>query len=277
MNVEPWIVLSQGTSGDAVRGMQHLLRAHGATLAADGDFGPVTDSEVRSFQTAGGLPVNGVVGPITWGHLVIDSAPGSTGEAVRGVQSFGLVLIPEQSPLVENGAYDTETVGRVRQFENLWGLGGDGVATRGTWAYLTADKRTVWPLVRPGAKEPDDFRVRPVQHLLRARGFDVIVDGVYGPETAEAVRQFALSQRAVDVDDVVGNLTWPELVVHVRPGDSGDAVRAVQELLPQLTVDGVYGSHTESAVTKFQEQWGLETDGIVGPVTWRTLVVPKFD
>jgi peptidoglycan hydrolase-like protein with peptidoglycan-binding domain len=277
MNVEPWIVLSQGTSGDAVRGLQHLLRGHGSGIAADGGFGPLTDAAVRSYQTAAGLPVDGVVGPITWGHLVIDSAPGSTGEAVRGVQSFGLVLIPEQPPLVVDGVYNSETEGRVLLFKNLWGLGGDGVAARGTWAYLTADKRTVWPLVRPGASEPDDFRVRPVQHLLRARGFDVSVDGVYGPATAEAVRQFALSQRAVDVDDVVGNLTWPALIIQVAPGDTGDAVRAVQVLLPQLTVDGVYGSHTESAVTKFQEMWGLQTDGIVGPVTWRTLVVPKFD
>src|SRR5687768_11022868 len=146
MNVEPWIVLSQGTSGDAVRGMQHLLRAHGSVIAADGVFGPLTDAAVRSFQTTGGLPVDGAVGPITWGRLVIDSAPGSTGEAVRGVQSFGLVLIPEEPPLVVTGTYDTETESRVRLFQNLWGLGGEGVAARGTWAYLTADKRAVWPL-----------------------------------------------------------------------------------------------------------------------------------
>jgi peptidoglycan hydrolase-like protein with peptidoglycan-binding domain len=131
--------------------------------------------------------------------------------------------------------------------------------------------------VRPGASEPHSFRIRPVQHLLRAHGFDVTVDGVYGPQTAEAVRQFALSQRAVDVDDVVGNLTWPALIVQVGPGDTGDAVRAVQVLVPHLTVDGVFGPDTESAVTKFQEMWGLETDGVVGPLTWRTLVVPKFD
>jgi peptidoglycan hydrolase-like protein with peptidoglycan-binding domain len=277
MNVEPWIVLSQGTSGDAVRGMQHLLRAHGSGIAASGAFGPLTDAAVRSFQAAGGLPVDGVVGPITWGHLVIDTASGSTGEAVRGVQSFGLVLIPEQPPLVVDGIYNAETEDRVRLFQRLWGLGADGIAGRRTWAYLGADKRTVWPLVRPGAAEPDDFRVRPVQHLLRARGFSVAVDGVFGPLTAEAVRQFALSQRAVDVDNVVGNLTWPELIVQVGPGATGDAVRAVQVLLPQLTVDGVFGSDTATAVTKFQEMWGLATDGIVGPITWRTLVIPKFD
>lgn len=123
---------------------------------------------------------------------------------MRGVQSFGLVLIPEQPPVVVDGTYDAETEDRVRLFQHLWAL-------------------------------------------------------------------------AVDVDNVVGNLTWPELVVQVRLGDAGDAVRAVQVLLPQLTVDGVFGSHTASAVTKFQEMWGLATDGIVGPITWRTLVVPKFD
>ena len=277
MNVEPWVELRQGSSGDAVRGMQHLLRGHGSGIAADGRFGPGTDAAVRSFQAANGLPVNGVVGSVTWARLVIDTALGSTGESVRGVQSFGLVSIPGDSPLVVDGVYGTETENRVRTFQNLWGLVGDGVAGRGTWSYLGADKRTVWPLVRPGASEPGNFRVRPVQFLLRARGFDISADGIYGPRTAEAVRQFAARQRAVDVDSVVGNLTWPALVIQVGSGSTGDAVRAVQVLFPQLTVDGIFGSETESTVKKFQEQWGLAPDGVVGQVTWRTLVIPKFD
>jgi peptidoglycan hydrolase-like protein with peptidoglycan-binding domain len=277
MNVEPWIELRQGSSGDAVRGMQYLLRAHGSGISADGIFGPATDEAARSFQTAGGLPSNGIVEAVTWGHLVVDTAPGSTGDAVRGVQSFGLVLIPEQAPLVVDGTYGAETESRVHLFQSLWGLSGDGVAGRGTWSYLTADKHTLWPLVRPGASEPENFRVRPVQYLLRAHGFAIAADGVYGPQTAEAVRQFALSQRAVDVDDVVGNLTWPELVVQAEAGGTGDAVRAVQALLPELSVDGVFGPQTESAVIDFQKQWGLAPDGIVGPETWRTLVIPKFE
>ncbi len=276
MNVEPWIELQQGASGDGVRGMQYLLRAHGSNIAADGDFGPATDAAVRAFQTTEGLPVDGIVGPITWSRLVIDTALGSTGEAVRGVQSFGLVLIPEQPPLVVDGDFGAETDSRVRLFQNLWGLASDGIAGRGTWSYLLADKRVVWPLVRPGASEPGD-PVLMVQYLLRARGFDVAADGIYGPQTSEAVRQFALSQRAVDVDSVVGNLTWPALIVQVAFGSTGDAVRALQVRLPQLTVDGIFGENTRSAVTKFQEMWGLDKDGIVGPITWRTLVIPKFD
>ena len=277
MNVEPWIELRQGASGDAVRGAQHLLRAHGAGIAADGSFGPATDTAVRAFQTAKGLPADGVVGPITWGRLVIETSRGSTGEAVRGVQSFGLVLIPGQSPLVVDGSYGPETESRVRTFQGLWGLASDGIAGRNTWSYLGADKRTVWPLVRPGATQSTNFRVRTVQFLLLARGFNVAADGIYGPQTAEAVRQFALSQRAGDVDNVVGNLTWPALVVQVARGSTGDAVRAVQVLFPSLTLDGDFGPETEAAVEKFQEHWGLARDGIVGPITWRTLVIPKFD
>ncbi len=276
MNVEPWRELQQGASGSAVLGMQHLLRAHGSGIVTDGHFGPATDAEVRNFQTNEGLPTDGIVGPITWGRLVIDAGPGSTGEAVRGVQSFGLVLYPDQPPLVVDGHYGDETESRVRLFQDQWGLASDGIAGRGTWSYLSTDRRTAWPLVRPGAREPGDF-VRTVQYLLRARGFAVDVDGIYGPQTAEAVRQFALTQRAVDVDDVVGNLTWPALIVTVGQGSTGDAVRAVQVLLPQLTVDGIFGNHTASAVKKFQEQWGLDKDGVVGPITWRTLVIPKFD
>lgn len=277
MNVEPWIELQLGSSGDAVRAMQHLLRAHGADLAADGDFGVATEAAVRTFQRDHGLPENGRVEAITWPYLVIEVGPGSTGEAVVAVQSFGLIVIPGDEPLAMDGVYGPETEHRVRTFQNLWGLASDGIAGRQTWSYLGADKRTVWPLVQPGASEPGNFRVRTVQYLLRARGFAVAADGVYGPETAEAVRQFASSQRAVHVDSVVGNLTWPALIIDVGPGSEGDAVRGVQVLLPPLDVDGVFGPETESAVRRFQQQWGAEPDGIVGPVTWRTLVVPKFD
>jgi murein L,D-transpeptidase YcbB/YkuD len=38
-------------------------------LAVDGDFGDITDKAVRSYQTANGLKVDGIVGPHTWAAL----------------------------------------------------------------------------------------------------------------------------------------------------------------------------------------------------------------
>jgi peptidoglycan hydrolase-like protein with peptidoglycan-binding domain len=43
--------------------------------------------------------------------------------------------------------------------------------------------------------------------------------------------------------------------------------------IPKIpTVDGVFGSRTEAAVTAFQRIFGLSPDGIVGPGTWYEIV-----
>ena len=70
--------------------------------------------------------------------------------------------------------------------------------------------------------------MRTLQHLLRARGHGVAVDGVFGPETEAAVRAFQTS-KGLSADGIVGPQTWPALIITVRQGSSGDAVRGVQE------------------------------------------------
>ncbi len=277
MNVQPWSTLEQGDESDAVRGAQYLLRAHGSTISPDRIFGPNTAQAVRQFQEARGLPVNGAVDPDTWPSLIIEVGPGSTGEAVRGVQSFGLVLIVDQPPLVVDGSYGRQTEERIRLYQELWGLTVDGRVGPETWSYLTADQHGLWPLVKPGSTDATNFRVSAVQYLLRAHGFDIAADGVYGPATGEAVRQFDSQQRAVFVSDTVGNLTWPALIIQTGPGSTGDAVRAVQTLFPELTADGSYGPKTEQAVREFQETFGLTVDGIAGLETWYALVIPKSE
>lgn len=277
MNVEPFSEVKAGDSGAPVTGVQYLLRAQGFPVAVDGVFGAATDGAVRDFQAARGLPVNGVVDQTSRPPLVVTTGPGGTGDAVRGVQSFGLSIIPESPPLVTDGIYGPETESRVRMFQGGWGLTVDGFAGRETWSYLLADRRNVWPLVKVGATSDTNFRVLPVQYLLRARGFDIEADGFYGPITGEAVRQFDGANRAQYVSTTAGNLTWPALIIQVGPGDSGDAVRAVQVLFADLAVDGSFGALTEAAVRSFQHMFGLVADGIVGPATWHLLVVPKSE
>lgn len=65
----------------------------------------------------------------------------------------------------------------------------------------------------------------------------------------------------------------------LRRGSKGDAVKQVQQRLKvayrayagHLAVDGDFGPATEAAVKEFQRRSNLAADGIVGPVTRRTL------
>jgi hypothetical protein len=115
-----------------------------------------------------------------------------------------------------------------------------------------------------------------VQYLLQARGQSTGADGIFGSGTESAVKAFQ-SSRGLTADGIVGPQTWGALVVTVRQGDSGAAVSAVQALLNKkrrlsLTVDGVFGSGTHSAVVAFQNHAGISADGVVGPATWQNLV-----
>jgi peptidoglycan hydrolase-like protein with peptidoglycan-binding domain len=140
-----------------------------------------------------------------------------------------------------------------------------------------------WPQTRQGDQ---DHPVRTLQYLLRARGHTVTVDGIFGPRTDAAVRDFQ-KQKGLAVDGIVGPMTWSALIIQVRRGDKGDAVRGVQEEFqfrnlsgdpsqgPQ--VDGIFGPETESAVRGFQtaihaDVPSMAIDGIVGPMTWQALV-----
>lgn len=62
--------LQRGHQGNHVRGLQVMLNKHSAGLAVDGDFGSVTDSAVRAYQSANRLYVDGVAGEVTWKALV---------------------------------------------------------------------------------------------------------------------------------------------------------------------------------------------------------------
>jgi peptidoglycan hydrolase-like protein with peptidoglycan-binding domain len=63
--------LRQGSRGSAVADLQRRLDAAGFSPGpADGVFGPLTDTAVRSFQRAKGLGIDGIVGPQTWGALL---------------------------------------------------------------------------------------------------------------------------------------------------------------------------------------------------------------
>lgn len=58
----------------------------------------------------------------------------------------------------------------------------------------------------------------------------------------------------------------------LKRGSQGKAVKVLQVILGGLEVDGSFGPKTQNAVLKFQSDHDLETDSVVGPLTWKALL-----
>lgn len=129
-------------------------------------------------------------------------------------------------------------------------------------------------------------------------------DGIFGSRTEASVRAF---QEIFNLtpDGIVGPATWYKIVriytavtalselrsqgqqfysinwsppTVLQVGNSGQKVRLLQYMLsvlseyipsiPSLSVDGIYGPATRSAVQAFQRRAGLPETGTVGQTTW---------
>lgn len=245
----PGTPLSVGSSGEPVRVIQsylsYLSRIYGEipAVAADGQFGPLTEASVIAFQRLFGITADGIVGPVTW-NLISDVyegaaadeytppalSRGSSGDRVRRLQELlnfvgrTYLSIPSVS---EDGIFGAATENAVRQFQTLFELQNDGVVGPLTWNALIG-----------------------IYLLL-----------LYDPYFAD------------------GN-QYPG--TPLSEGSTGDSVARIQSYLnyiariyptvPTLSVDGVFGARTRQAVQILQELFGITADGVVGPVTWDLIV-----
>jgi len=125
--------LRKGSTGTAVKTLQYALRANGYSLAADGQFGPATDSAVRSLQRARGLQIDGIVGPLTWNAALPLLRYGSKGEAVKGLQ---VELRAEGYSLTVDGSFGPATLAAVKSYQSKKALTVDGVVGMNTWGSL---------------------------------------------------------------------------------------------------------------------------------------------
>ena len=156
--------------------------------------------------------------------------------------------------------------------------------TTATAAAAPAAALPAWPVLRQGSNSSwPKVTVRSLQYLLNARGAKLTVDGVFGAKTKAAVVSF---QRAhhLTADGVAGGTTWRALLVTVKLGSTGPAVRAVQDQANfrnlrnghSLNVDGIFGPKTQAWVRGFQQAEGFKADGVVGPLTWQALVTESL-
>ena len=130
----------------------------------------------------------------------------------------------------------------------------------------------------------------------------IIPDGVYGSETAIAVRAFQREYGLPDTGTTDG-MTWNKIVSVYREnlrgnpvpyavfpsakyvaakGDSGQLVYILQAMLqtigkrydnaPNVDVYGIYNDATSEAVSRFQRWCGIPQSGRVDSGTWNMLV-----
>jgi peptidoglycan hydrolase-like protein with peptidoglycan-binding domain len=143
--ISDWPVVKSGDKDHPIKTLQHLLRARGHTVTADGAFGSNTEAAVKAFQTSKGLVVDGKVGPQTWKALIVQVQQGSHGEAVRGVQEEILFRDESGNPnagLVD-GSFGPKTDAFVRGFQqalatDIPSVTVDGIVGPVTWQALVS-------------------------------------------------------------------------------------------------------------------------------------------
>jgi peptidoglycan hydrolase-like protein with peptidoglycan-binding domain len=118
--------------------------------------------------------------------------------------------------------------------------------------------------------------VMALQGLLRQHGAVLRISGIFDAPTVTAVRAFQTA-RGLPVTGMADGTTWSRMLVQVRSGSTGEAVKVVQRQLNDkrragLVVDGVFGGRTYAAVRTFQRHARLAVTGVVDATTWRYLI-----
>ena len=125
-------VLKRGSNDPVVRDLQEALKSLGHDPGAiDGIFGARTESAVKAFQQAREIPVDGVVGRVTW----INIDEGDQSEPVLRLGSSGLPVRRLQSRMSAvgfdtggvDGRFSPKTEAAVKLLQQQSNLGADGV------------------------------------------------------------------------------------------------------------------------------------------------------
>lgn len=164
---------------------------------------------------------------------------GSTGKYVSIIQRQ-LTRIAKNYPFFGNpgvdGVFGDATERVVKAFQKQFNLAQDGVVGRSTWYKISYIYTSVKKLAQ-----------------LTSEG-----------------------EKPTGSQDTITGSNYPG--TPLRRGSTGNSVQQLQfwlqqlsefdPSLPDLTVDGVFGSGTEAAVKAFQKKYGLLDDGVVGRMTW---------
>ena len=134
--------LRDGSTGQAVRELQIALEETGEHPGhIDGQFGAQTLAAVKAFQQKRGIPVDGIVGPISWRNIdefaEFDEPtirPGSAGLPVRRAQNrLGLAGFNTGGV---DGVFGANTEVGVKALQRASGIAADGIVGPQTWKQI---------------------------------------------------------------------------------------------------------------------------------------------
>ncbi|HAY3874834.1 TPA: peptidoglycan-binding protein [Escherichia coli] len=225
----------------------------------DGVFGSETESSVKAFQRIFNLYADGIVGKSTWYKI------------------SGIYVGVKRLAELESEGEKLESAGEYPGYLLKQGSTGDAVSQMQYFLnFLSQYYKEVPPI----------------------NG-----DSIFGVSTLDSVIQFQ-KKFGLDVDGIVGKQTWNKIysvykdIINgsnkpegdgyeypgyiLKQGSRGNVISKLQTYLSaiadkypsikNINVDGIFGKATNQAVIDFQKCFELNSDGIVGPLTWEKIV-----
>ncbi len=261
----PGTTLSLGSNNSNVRTIENQLNrirmnypAIPLITSVDNSYTSETVEAVKAFQRIFNLTQSGSVNKATWNKI-----------------SYIYVAIKRLAEL--NGEGEAETIPPTSPSSII--KNGSTGSTVQLAQYFLAVISDFYPNVRP-----------------------VSIDGIFGTGTENTVKDYQ-QYVGLTADGIIGPNTWEYmyesflgiadtsgLVVGypgtlLKVGSRGDNVWLMQSYLntiakyyplPAVGVDGIFGNQTKSAVTAFQQYFGLSADGIIGPSTWDRIIAVRL-
>ncbi len=309
--------LKIGSRNDQVKELQRTIMAAGFTVVggADGIFGALTANALKSFQNANGLNASGVVDDATAKILATvgvsaaaartdqQAAPASSPYTGLQYGSLGADVKSLQSALMAagltvrggaDGVYGRATEGAVKSFQSQAGLAQTGKVDDATAKALSSGAKATGGSSLTGLQAGAlGNTVKSLQQALIDAGVTVRggADGIFGPATANALKEFQKSQ-GLGATGAVDSATAAALANPKKPvtsettssgsdsaggfaayGERGARVISLQTALvkagitPRGGVDGDFGGGTSAAVMDFQRAKGFGVTGKVDDAT----------
>ncbi len=232
------MILRKGNTGSSVCGLQYALHMVCCPPGEfDGIFGANTEKAVRLYQNTRGLTVDGIVGDITWGKILLEMADIGQALTAKGYTNGA-----------QGWSAGKAMLQAVLEFQKRHSLSADG-------------------MVGPKTMQALDMK----QNEEESSGVNSS-SGAGGAAAAAGSQNGNTGSRPISQNGIHKTGTTSAVL---KPGSNGSLTKYLQQMLNALgyieTADGIFGKNTEAAVLTFQKEHGLEEDSLVGSETWKKL------